>query len=107
MNVAESIMRGLNEAIDYERGNKGSARSVKLSIKPVADFNNKDIKRIRQKTGMSQAMFASSIGVSTKTVEAWENGRNKPEGASRRMLEIIRDEPEFVNRFQIVTAVAV
>jgi putative transcriptional regulator len=37
-------------------------------------------------------MFAGSMGVSPKTVEAWENGRNKPEEASHRLIEIVRDE---------------
>jgi len=35
------------------------------------------------------------------SVEAWENGRNKPEGASRRLLEIVRDDPGFLKRFQV------
>jgi DNA-binding transcriptional regulator YiaG len=34
-------------------------------------------------------------------VEAWENGRNKPEGASRRLLEIVRDNPDFLSQFQV------
>jgi putative transcriptional regulator len=99
MKVYESIMQGLTEAVDYQQG-KVQARKTKLSIKPVAAFNNSDIKRIRQKTGLSQVMFAGSLGVSPKTVEAWENGRNKPEGASRRLLEVVRDDPGFIKRFQ-------
>jgi putative transcriptional regulator len=99
MKVYESIMRGLTEAVDYQQG-KGKARTTKLTIKPVVTFNNKDIRRIRQKTGLSQVMFAGSLGVSPKTVEAWENGRNKPEGASRRLLEVVRDDPNFIKRFQ-------
>jgi len=99
MSVYESIMQGLNEAADYQQG-KITARKTKLSIKPVAAFNTDDIKRIRRKTGLSQVIFAGSMGVSPKTVEAWENGRNKPEGASRRLLEIIRDDPGFLRRFQ-------
>ncbi|MDR0642054.1 MAG: helix-turn-helix domain-containing protein [Treponema sp.] len=62
---------------------------------------NNSIKQIRQRSGLSQVMFAGSLGVSPKTVEAWENGRNKPEGASRRLLEIVRDDPDFLRRFQI------
>jgi putative transcriptional regulator len=99
MSVYESIMQGLTEAVDYQHG-EISARKAKLTIKPVDVFNNNDIKRIRQKTGLSQAMFAGSLGVSPKTVETWENGRNKPEGASRRLLEIVRDDPGFLRRFQ-------
>ena len=100
MSVYESIMQGLTEAVDYQQG-KIKARKTSLTIKPVADYSNDDIKRIRQKTGLSQVMFAGSLGVSPKTVEAWENGRNKPEGASRRLLEIVRDDPGFLRRFQV------
>jgi putative transcriptional regulator len=99
MNVYESVMQGLTEAVDYQQG-KINARKTRLSIKPVATFNNADIKRIRQRIGLSQVMFASSLGVSPKTVEAWENGRNKPERASRRLLEIVRDDSGFLKRFQ-------
>jgi putative transcriptional regulator len=92
-------MQGLTEAADYQQG-KVPARKTKLTIKPVDTFNTAEIKRIRQKTGMSQVIFAGSMGVSPKTVEAWENGRNKPEGASRRLLEVVRDDPGFLQRFQ-------
>jgi putative transcriptional regulator len=99
MSAYKSIMQGLTEAVDYQQG-KIPARKTKLTIKPVSAFNTNDIKRIRQKTGLSQVLFAGSLGVSPKTVETWENGRNKPEGASRRLLEIVRDEPGFLKRFQ-------
>jgi len=99
MNVYESIMQGLTEAVVYKQG-RINARKTKLTIKPVGTFNTDDIKQIRQRTGLSQVMFAGSLGVSPKTVEAWENGRNKPEGASRRLLEIVRDDPCFLKRFQ-------
>jgi putative transcriptional regulator len=92
-------MQGLTEAVDYQQG-KIRARKTKLTIKPVDTFNTSEIKQIRQSTGLSQIMFAGSLGVSPKTIEAWENGRNKPEGASRRLLELVRDDPGFLMRFQ-------
>jgi putative transcriptional regulator len=99
MDISKSIMQSLTEAIDYQQG-KIPARNTKQSIKPVAAFNTDDIKQIRQKNGLGQVIFAGSLGVSLKTVETWENGRNKPEGASRRLLEIVRDDPGFLRRFQ-------
>jgi putative transcriptional regulator len=100
MSVYGSIMQGLTEAADYQQG-KIHARKTKLTIKPVDTFNTNEIKSIRKRTGLSQVMFAGSLGVSPKTVEAWENGRNKPEGASRRLLEVVRDDPSFLTRFQV------
>jgi putative transcriptional regulator len=99
MSVYRSIMQGLTEAADYQQG-KIRVRKTKLTIKPVDTFKTDEIRLIRQRTGLSQVMFAGSMGVSPKTVEAWENGRNKPEGASRRLLEIVRDDPGFLQRFQ-------
>jgi putative transcriptional regulator len=99
MSVYENIMQGLTEAADYQQG-KIRTRKTKLTIKPVDNFKTDEIKRIRQRTGLSQVMFAGSMGVSPKTVEAWENGRNKPEGASRRLLELVRDDHGFLQRFQ-------
>jgi putative transcriptional regulator len=100
MSVYKSIMQGLNEAVEYQQG-RIKAQKVKLTIKPVDIFNTEDIRQIRQRTGLSQVMFAGSLGVSPKTVEAWESGRNKPEGASRRLLEIVRDDPGFLRKFQV------
>ena len=83
MDVYESIKQCITEAAVYQQG-KIKARKISITIKPVADYSNDDIKRIRQKAGLSQVMFAGSLGVSPKTVEAWENGRYKLEGASRK-----------------------
>ncbi len=100
MSVYTSIMQGLDEAVKYQNG-KIKARRTKITIKPVDIFSSEDIKRIRLSVGLSQVVFASSIGVSPKTVEAWERGRNKPEGPSRRLLGLIRDNPDVIKQFII------
>ena len=100
MSVYTSIMQGLDEAAKYQNG-KIKARRIKITIKPVDMFSSEDIKRIRLSVGLSQVVFASSIGVSPKTVEAWERGRNKPEGPSRRLLGLIRDNPDVIKQFII------
>ena len=49
---------------------------------------------------------AKYMGVSVKTVEAWEAGRNHPEGAACRLLSMTRSDPAFPQKSGIVTAVA-
>ena len=51
----------------------------------MESFSRGDIKQIRKQVGLSQVIFASSLGVSKKTVEAWKRGRNTPEGLTRRL----------------------
>ena len=84
----EDLKTGLQEAIDYEKGN-GQAKSRILMIDPVRKHTNEEIKRIRNKSGMTQSVFANYLGVSKKTVEAWELGRTHPTGPAYRLINIL------------------
>ncbi|OGU81896.1 MAG: transcriptional regulator, partial [Ignavibacteria bacterium RBG_16_35_7] len=44
------------------------------------DFENPDPKQIREGLGLSQNRFASLLGISTSTLQNWEQGRRKPDG---------------------------
>lgn len=101
MTVFDDIKKGLNEAIEYEKGVL-PARTTVLEIAPVESFNAQEIKRIRQSTGLTQKTFALFMGVSVKTVEAWESGRNHPEGSSCRMLTLTKNDPLFPRKSGIV-----
>lgn len=94
MSVFDEIKAGLNEAIEYEKGNlKASTRT--LSITPIEEFTASEIKDIRKNAGMTQVLFAKYLGVSLKTVEAWEAGRNQPSGTACRLLSITKRDPQF------------
>ena len=86
------LTESLEQAIDYKRGNKKSARSVVQSIN-VQDYNAADVVAVRKKLNLTQQGLANVVGVSTRTVEAWEAGRNKPNGSARHMLYLLgKDE---------------
>jgi DNA-binding transcriptional regulator YiaG len=50
----------------------------------------------RAKTGLSQTEFAKMIGVSTRTLQGWEQGRKKPSGAAQALLRIAASRPDVV-----------
>lgn len=100
MNVFDSIITGLNEAVDYEKVK--FLLKTTLRIEPLPDISAEDIKAIRKKLGFTQAVFAAVIGVSTKTVEAWETGTNQPIGPARRMISLIQFDPEILQSYHIV-----
>ena len=102
MEVYKGIVQGLEEAIAYNEG-KVKARTNTISISPVPDFEAKEIKNIRNELGMTQVLFAGFMGVSTKTVEAWESGRNMPDGPARRILSMLEVDPSLPQRFNIIT----
>lgn len=68
----------------------------------MPDISAEDIKAIRKKLGFTQTVFAAVIGVSTKTVEAWEKGTNQPIGPARRMISLIQFDPEILQSYHIV-----
>ena len=85
------LVTGLNEAIEFEKG-KGKARTHTFIIEPVKRYNKNEIKEIRTHAGMTQAVFADYMGVSSKTVEAWEKGTNHPTGSACRLLDILSSD---------------
>jgi putative transcriptional regulator len=50
----------------------------------------------RMRSGLSQQRFADVLGVSRRTLEAWEQGRRKPTGAARSLLTIATRRPDVL-----------
>lgn len=101
MNVFESIMTGLNEAVEYEKGNL-TAKKTTITVEPLPEISAEDIKNIRNEIGLTQSMFAAVIGVSVKTVEAWEAGTNRPIGPARRMISLIQFNPDILKVCHVI-----
>ncbi len=85
------LSSALDEAIENATAEKKFLReeTVSVEIEPLTQYTAEDIKNIRVKTGLTQSLFAQWFGVSTRTVEAWESGRNKPSGPSSRLLGLL------------------
>ena len=78
--VFDSIVSGLNEALEDAKKETPSLKRHRITVIPLKVYKANDIKKIRASTGLSQKYFASYMGVSIKTVEAWEAGINQPSG---------------------------
>ncbi|KLK91683.1 hypothetical protein AA309_18745 [Microvirga vignae] len=55
-----------------------------------------DVAAIRRKTGLSQAAFASRIGVPVATLRNWEQGHRSPQGPARVLLALLDRNPRIV-----------
>lgn len=88
----DMIMGSLNELItDYAEndGKNLTHDTVTLHLTPTKKFSGEQVRNIRVKNNLTQSLLAKYIGVSKKTVEAWEAGRNVPNGPSSRLLEML------------------
>lgn len=101
MGAFDKIKTGLEEAIAYEQGVL-QAQTTTLTVQPVSHYSAKEIKDIRINAGMTQAIFAEFMGVSVKTVEAWEAGRNRPIGSACRLLYLTKADPAFPQKAGIL-----
>lgn len=96
MSFYEDLKKGLNEAIDYHKGDKSKARIKQIEIKNVKYLNPNEIKDLKNNLNLTQKNFAYLMNVSNKTVESWESGKNKPNGSSQRLLNIFSSNPEII-----------
>ena len=101
-NVYESIIEGLNEAIEDAKSSEKKLKRNVVHVEPIKEYNAEEVKKIRLNTGMSQNVFASYMGVSCKTVEAWESGKNHPSGAASRLLNMMEMNNNLVEEFPFV-----
>ena len=75
--AANSIRKGLDEAVAYAKG-RGTEKGYRVHLP-----EHVDVKAIRTKLGMTQQAFAGRFGFSINTLRHWEQGKREPEGPTR------------------------
>jgi putative transcriptional regulator len=81
----EQFQKDLLNSVRQMKAGKG-ARKTQVALSPIAEA--------RSRLGMSQAELASLMGVSTRTLQDWEQGRRKPTGAAQTLLRVAIAHPE-------------
>ncbi len=97
----KSIMQGLKDVKAHREG-KLNLKTYTIEIMPIPQYKSRTVKSIRNKQKLTQLSFASIFGVSKKTVEAWESGRNCPNGTAQRLLWLINRDNDFLKKENIV-----
>ncbi|MCA9102876.1 MAG: helix-turn-helix domain-containing protein [Pirellulales bacterium] len=75
---------------------KYTCRRVVLDLQPRA-YTAEEVKATRALLQISQALFAQFLGVSPKTVHAWERG-NPPSDIACRFMDEIQRDPDYWRR---------
>lgn len=61
-----------------------------MCLTQVKPLPPEQIKAIRKKEQVSQAVFARHLNVTTGLISQWERGEKKPAGASLKLLTLVR-----------------
>ncbi len=89
------IMAGLEEAFAYEKGNAKAATLARKRNLPEIN-----VATVRKDLNLSQKSFASILGVSPRTVEAWETGRTTPSPTAKNLMYLISIDKNLVKKLQ-------
>jgi putative transcriptional regulator len=82
------LVASIKEAGEIKAGHR--TPSLTYEIKPP------EIRMVRERLDVSQGEFAVMIGVSTRTLQNWEQGRREPEGPAKALLTIASRNPAAV-----------
>lgn len=89
----ELLKKGLEDGIRHARG-EISLRTWDVELPdPAPILKANEITTLRKSLGQSQSVFAMCLNVSPRTVQAWEQGIRKPDGAALRLMELARRDP--------------
>lgn len=97
MTMAPRNRRILDEMSETIRGLQGAGLVSKRRMSEfevfgnlaVRDISSGQIKALREKAHVSQAVFAAVLNISVSTVQKWECGDKKPNGPSLKLLNLI------------------
>ena len=90
--VADSIRRGLEEAVTFAKG-EADAKVYRVHVPQTVD-----VKAIRARLEMTQEEFAGRFGFNVNTLRHWEQGMRQPEGPARAYLLVIDRAPKAVQK---------
>jgi putative transcriptional regulator len=90
-NIGSEVIEALGEAVAHARGKKTGARVHVVRVPAEVD-----VRAIRHRLRMTQHQFAARFGFPVGTIQNWERGHRRPEGAARALLKVIDKRPDVV-----------
>jgi putative transcriptional regulator len=84
----ERLCESIQQAGEIRKGLRKPSR--------VFHYAKPDVKAIRERLGLTQSSFAALMGVSSRTLQNWEQGRREPEGPAKALLRVVDRKPQAV-----------
>ena len=101
-NIHDETLAELREVADKGIGHLRKRTRTLAPISPVVKYTPEEIKRLRLNLRFTQAHFGALLGVSLKTIQAWEAGINKPNGTALRVFQVLNKDPKALDKFVFV-----
>ena len=93
MDFFSGLMDGLTEALAWEQGRATADTFTRKRSLPAIN-----VAEVRTSLNMTQKNFAAILGVSPRTVEAWESGRTTPTPTAKKLMYLIQEDHGLVSK---------
>ncbi len=100
--MAGQYRDAVKDALYPKRKGTITVRNKYLKSAELSELEGEDIKKLRVSLSLSVRLFGELLGVSSKTVEAWEAGTNCPNGSAQRLLYMLKKDPDFLLDYGIL-----
>lgn len=97
-----TILDSLKVYREYMNGDTSHVEIVNVPMPVKIEFSADTIKKLRNQIGTTQAELANLVGVSKRTVEAWESNRSEPNRSAQKLLTLLIQDKSFVNKLKLI-----
>lgn len=91
--IFSELMTGMQELKDHQEG-KITLKSYKVTRRETATIAPQELRDVREKLNLSQAVFAHYLHTGETTYQNWEQGRAKPNAQAVLLIRMVQQNPE-------------
>jgi putative transcriptional regulator len=97
--IKKAVSESVKDLINAGFGTSFTERELQgLGVRiPGIHIDPFKIKNIRRKTQVSQSVFAKLLNVSPSSIRQWEQGKRKPTGSTKVLLDVLDKEPHVLD----------
>lgn len=93
--IGETVQDLMNSGVKTSFTQK-ELNSLGVEI-PEVQLSAIQIQEIRKQINLSQTVFARLLNVSPSSIRQWEQGKRKPTGATKVLLELLKKSPHLLD----------
>jgi putative transcriptional regulator len=97
--IKKAISESVQDMVGAGFGTSFTARELReLGVRmPPLRIGPERIRTIRQKARVSQTVFAKLLNVSPSSIRQWEQGKRRPTGSTKVLLDVLEKEPHVLD----------
>lgn len=100
-NLFQEISQGF-EALRAHREGKQTLRTTRLEALPEPKMSGDEVRAVRERLNLSQAVFARRLRTNTRTLQNWEQGRAQPNPQACLLIRMLERFPDMAERLAAV-----